>query len=147
MKKTLLVLALSLPIVSSSVTAFKVGSVRQVFVDGKPMGTMTARNRVADNGSTCRYALQWSHVQGGLNRTVRCDVLERKSSNAFDCSVNSTRWVTTLVERDPAGACSGFDTFGRMTRITSLRMAETSSGASGVFYAQSIGNSMSIEID
>jgi hypothetical protein len=146
MKKSLLTLSLLGPMLFTGTTlAFPTGEEFDVEVEENEVGTVEARNRVVDRGSYCQYTLQWTNDAPPLSRTVRCDIRERKASNAFDCQDNAERWVTTLIER--SGSCSGFDEFGQQTRITTLILGETRRGASGVFFASSVGDLQSIEIN
>ena len=144
MKKSLLALSL-VPMLAGSALAFPTGRNFDVEVEGNVVGRINARNRVVDNGSSCTYTLQWTLRTPPLSRTVQCNIRERKASNAFDCNDNARRWVTTLVER--SGTCNGFDEFGQQTRISTLIAGESSSGLNGVFFAASVGDLQSLQIN
>jgi hypothetical protein len=145
MKKSLLALSLVTPMLAGSALAFPTGRNFDVEVEDNDVGTINARNRVVDNGSSCTYTLQWTLSSPPLSRTVRCDIRERKASNAFDCNDNARRWVTTLVER--SGSCYGFDEFGQQTRISTLIAGESRNGLDGVFFASSVGDLQSFHVD
>lgn len=146
MKRSLAAFALVAPLLmTSSAMSFPTARDLEIRVEGSRVGNINARNRVVDNGSACVYTLQWSLRAGALIRTVRCDIAERKASDAFDCEANRQGWVTTLVER--SGTCRGFDEYGQQTNITTLTAGESSSGLAGVFYAASVGDLQSVTVN
>ena len=145
MKSSLIALALVSPLLATGTAlSFPTGRDFSVNVEGNVVGRVNARNRVVDTGEACTYTLQWTLGTSPLSRTVRCDISERKASNAFDCESNRTRWITSLVEK--TGSCTGFDEFGQQTRISTLIGGESSAGVSGVFFAASVGDLQSLQI-
>lgn len=144
MKKSLLALSLLSPITAASPAfCLPTAPTYNVYVEGSHVGSIKPRTRVVDEGSSCRYTLQWSNLDH--TRTVRCDIRESKASNAFDCSQNSKQWVTTMINR--AGSCRGFDEFGQETSVPILTGGEFEfGGISGNFYAASVGEIQSLEI-
>jgi hypothetical protein len=137
--RSLFVFGLVAPLLATgSALSFPTGTDFTVRIEGSRVGTFNARNRVVDNGDSCVYTMQWSIRAGALMRTQRCDLVERKASNAFDCESNRSQWVTTLMER--TGTCRGFDEFGQSTTISTLIAGESSSGLSGIMVAESIGD-------
>ncbi|MCS6914099.1 MAG: hypothetical protein RMK29_19460 [Myxococcales bacterium] len=146
MKKPLIAFALATPLLlAGSARSFPTGVSFPIRVEGNSVGTVQARNRVVDTGSSCRYTLMWTLSSPPLDRTVRCDILERKASNDFDCNQNARRWVTTLIQK--TGSCQGFDEFGQQTTITTLTGGEFPSSVAGIFFATSVGDVQSFRIN
>lgn len=113
-------------------------------IEGTPVGTMTMRARVFDDGNgRCQYTGRWSSLRVGLTRTRLCSLAEYKASDNFDCEENRRSFFPTVltVPQNVAGACAGFDEWGQATDIPRLLAGENPSGdIYGIIVTESIGD-------
>lgn len=147
MKKAILTLALLSPLTwIGNAWSFPTGEEFDIEVEGNEVGTVEARNRVRETSRYCEYTLMWHLETPPLERTVECRIRELKASNDFDCEENRDRWVTSLIER--GSSCRGFDEFGQETSVRTLVGGESRrGGVDGVFFASSVGDLQSFEIE
>lgn len=116
-----------------------------VTIDDEDAGTWDAVGVVRDLGDECRYRIRWSNgLGGGATRTLRCEILERKTANNFACEDNRLENFPTTVE--VGNSCRGFDSFLQESEISEMIAAEFSGGLAGVILFDSVDEYQGMEV-
>jgi hypothetical protein len=128
MKRSLL-LALPLSLLAApAALALESDRTYDLHIEGTPVGTMSLRARVTDDGAGhCQYTGGWTSPNLGLARTRLCRLSEYKASDNFDCEANRRTFFSTIVSV-PQGGCAGFDEWGQATDVPSLIAGESPRG-------------------
>jgi hypothetical protein len=125
--------------------ALDTGTELGVTIDDEDAGTWDAVGVVRDLGDQCRYRIRWSNGLGGAaTRTLRCEILERKTTNNFSCEDNRMENFPTTIE--VGDRCEGFDSFLQEDEITELTAAEFSGGLAGVILFESVDEYQGFEV-